>query len=290
MYKRYLFVILSYIIFYTGIGDINSSSTSPSSTNSPSVSISMMNTASTFTPSATSSCVLKTYNISNDFSGTQGQNGWYYGYNNAGVFSQFTTYDTSGTTHSPAWFYDINAWAQIGHNIIIPNMGGSGGAGYCSDYGDKSPVLQWIPPANICNQDVTISLYLSPKAAIGAALTVNGNVLYLSSNLAITYTNSFNVYNITSLQLEINPYNNGCNDPQTKYSLVITPIGPSISAKPSITSSESHINTVSSLPSHSSSPTFLNLTYPTQSASATTSCAFRSYNSALDFSGAQGAN
>jgi len=57
MYKRCLFILLSYITFYTSFGNINSSSTSPSSTNSPSVSINMMNTASTFTPSATSSVV-----------------------------------------------------------------------------------------------------------------------------------------------------------------------------------------------------------------------------------------
>jgi epidermal growth factor receptor substrate 15 len=238
---------------------------------------------------ATSSCSFRLYNISNDFSGTQGQNGWYYGYNNAGTFTQFTIYDTSGTTNEAAWFHSLSEWIQIGHNIIIPNMAGSGGAGYCSDFGNKSPVLQWIPPANLCYQDVTISLYLSPKAAIGASLSVNGNTPFFTSNLATTYTNSFNVYGLYSLNLEIDPYDNGCNDPQTQYSLVITPIGPSITANPSITSTADSINTVSSLPSPSSSATYLNITYPSQSASATTSCSFRSYNANSDFS-TQGKN
>jgi hypothetical protein len=254
-------------------------SPSASPQNTPVAQISALASASVLksaTPSA--SCAYRIYNSSNDFSGTQGQNGWYYGYNNGGVFSQFTVYQTSGFTHIPSWFYDINAWTQIGHNIIIPNMAGSGGAGYCSDFGNLSPVLQWIPPSNLCYQDVTISLYLSPKAAIGAALTVNGNVLYLNSNLATSYSYSFNVYGISSLQLEINPYNNGCNDPQTQYSLIITPIGVSNSVLPSISSSSSYIPFVQ--PSSSS----------VKSATATATCPYRVYNAASDFSGTQGRN
>ena len=129
----------------------------------------------------------------------------------------------SSTINSNAWFYDTYDWAQIGENIIIPSMFGSGGAGYCSDITSMSPIIQWIPPTDLCYSDITISLYLSPKAAIGTSLKANANVLYVTSNLVTNYTNSFNVYNVSSIQLEIDPFSNGCNDPQTTYSILITP-------------------------------------------------------------------
>jgi hypothetical protein len=213
-----------------------------------------------------STCNSRTYNSTIDFSGTQGSNGWYYGYNNSGTFSQLLTYINSGTTNSDAWFYDINDWTQISQNIIIPSMFGSGGGGFCSDITSMAPVLKWIQPVNLCYQDVTISVSLTPTSGIGASLTVNDDVLYLNSNLTTTYTNTFNVYNVFSVQLEIDPSNNGCNDPQTTYSIVITPIVNTISSINTLTMSRSTVNTMT----------------------PTSTCAYRTYNANTDFSNIQG--
>lgn len=219
-------------------------------------------------PIGTRSCMYRSYNISSDFSGVQGQNGWFYGYNNSGTFTQFSIYENSGTTNNLAWFYDINDWAQIGQSIIIPSMFGSGGGGYCSDITSMAPVLRWVPPTDLCYNDITISLYLSPKSSIGSSLMVNGNVLYLNSNLTTSYTNSFNVYDVSSIQLEIDPNNNDCKDPQITYNIVITPIG----------SSNTPIRSVTGTPRPSSSTT------------GSSTCAYRTYNAGSDFSGSQGAN
>src|SRR5947209_7589545 len=84
-----------------------------------------------------------------DFSGTQGQNGWYYGYYaaspyNQTSFQQMTHYQVSpvdGTT--PLWAVDLNNyWTQLYATGAHPNVGGFSG---------KRPDLQyavrrWISP------------------------------------------------------------------------------------------------------------------------------------------------
>jgi hypothetical protein len=238
-----------------------------SSTSSPSISASAINSAllvldvsnnstnsmvisvessgiSTKTSSPTSTCAYSTYNTANDFSGTQGKNGWYYGYYNSGVFTQFTHYQTTTYTSSLAWNYNPNSYGYISSNIIMPN-----GATTCgtTSYGNIAPVLRWYNPIRSCYQDVTIYFSISPSTSNVISLTVNGNSLY-SSSAHVSYNNYFNVYSISSLELSVGPLNGNCNAGQTTYSLIISAMGASNTVIPS--------RSVSVSSSYSPSPRF----------------------------------
>jgi hypothetical protein len=181
----------------------------------------------TTSPLLSSSCNSRTYNIANDFSGTQGANGWYYGYNNGGSFTQFTHYQTTGYTSSLAWNYNAASYGYITSNVIMPN-----GATSCGtpSYGNIAPVLRWINPGS-CYNDVTIYLSLSPgTTSVLPTLTVNGNSLYAPGS-GVTYSNYFNVYDIYSIELSVGPLNGNCNAAQTTYSLIISPMGSSNTVK-----------------------------------------------------------
>jgi hypothetical protein len=223
-----------------------------SSTSSPSISASAINSAllvldvsnnstnsmvisvessgiSTKTSSPTSTCAYRTYNTASDFSGTQGKNGWYYGYYSSGVFTQFTHYQTTSYTSSLAWNYNPNSYGYISSNIMMPN-----GAATCgtTSYGNIAPVLRWYNPMGACYQDVTIYFSISPSTANVISLKANGNTLY-SSSAHVSYNNYFNVYSMFSLELSVGPLNGNCDAGQTTYSLIISAMGSSNTVIPS---------------------------------------------------------
>jgi hypothetical protein len=187
---------------------------------------------------ATSTCAYRTYNAANDFSSTQGSNGWYYGYYSGTIFTQFSNYaiSTPGSLGSVySWNYNVNSNGNIGSSIIMPN-----GATACNtaSYGDITPVLRWYNPINSCYQDITITFSVSHSSSNGGivvGLTVNGNSIYSNSNGgSLTYSNTFNAYSVSSVELSIGPLNHICDNGQTTYSLNIAKIGPSNTALASI--------------------------------------------------------
>jgi len=204
-------------------------SSSQSVSSSPSVSnitkiIQTSSSIKTLSNTGSATCAYRTYNAAADFSGTQGKNGWYYGYYNGGVFTLFTNYAIAspgslGNVYS--WNYNVASNGNIGNSMIMPN-----GATSCNtpSYGNIAPVLRWYNPIGSCYQDVTISLYLSPSTtSVVPLLKANGNSLYSPANGAV-YTNSFNVYDVSSVELSIGPLNGNCDSGQTTYTLVISPM------------------------------------------------------------------
>jgi len=213
MYNYFLFVL-------TFFNTINYISSSVASTPSPRVS-----------NQPTTTCAYRQYNAANDFSNVQGYNGWYYGYYSSGTFTQFTNYaySTPGSLGGVnSWNYNINSNGNIGSSMIMPN-----GAGACNtaSYGDIAPVLRWYNPIGSCYQDITITFSVnhgSPSGGIVVGLTVNGNTIYSNSNGgALIYSNVFNGYGVSSVELSIGPLNHICDYGQTTYSLNIAPMGQS---------------------------------------------------------------
>jgi hypothetical protein len=119
------------------------------------------------------------------------------------------------------------------------------GASGCSTptYGNIAPVLRWYNPINSCYQDITIIFSVnhgSPNGGVVVGLTVNGNSIYSNSNGGtLIYNNAFNAYSVSSIELSIGPLNNNCDYGQTSYSLNIAKMGPSNTARASITSNPS---------------------------------------------------
>ena len=280
MYKKILYFFTLFNIFYTTRCDFNVSSsplTSISSTMSPSISSSTMNTATflnrTYSPTESSYCAVRTYNSASDFSGYQGLNGWYYGYYNNGIFTQFTNYQATTYT-SLAWNYNLNSYGYISSTVMQPN-----GATSCttSSYGNIAPVLRWINPSASCYKDINIFLSLSPGTAnVLPSLTVNGNSLYAPSS-ALSYTNYFNAYDISIIELSIGPKNGNCDSGQTTYSLIISPLGYSntvLTSKsntasniPSITNIESR--TITNTPKLTATPNLSRSNTPSATATST---------------------
>lgn len=265
MYKKLLYFFTLFNSLYTTRSDFNVSSSLLASI-SPSASVSMMNTATflnrTVSATASSTCTYRSYNAASDFSGSQGANGWYYGYYNSGLFTQFTHYQTTSYTSSFAWNYNVNSNGFITSNLIMPN-----GANTCNtaSYGNIAPVLRWYNPIDSCYNDVTIYLSLSPGTSLVLpTLTVNGNSIYAPSSAAV-YSNYFNAYNVRSIELSVGPLNSNCDSGQTTYSVIISPMGPSNTARTSISSLVS--STITNTPRTSVTP---NLSPSnTQSATAT---------------------
>ena len=250
-------------------------SASPSVSSFITPSYSYINTRSIInSPTATATCPYRVYNAANDFSSVQGSNGWYYGYYNSGTFTQFTNYAISNTGSVGSvfsWNYNVASNGIISSTMIMPN-----GANSCNtqSYGDITPVLRWYNPIGSCYQDITLTAIInhgSSNGGIIAQLTVNGNLIYSNSDGGtLTYTNSFNLFGVSSIELSVGPLNHNCDYGQTTYSLNISPIGnsatsiKSISTTPSTIKSVSPIrtftnsytikNTISSLPSPSSTP------------------------------------
>jgi hypothetical protein len=257
--------IIGYLFFNPIRGESNSpsitSSSIPSTSLSTSASISSSSSVSN-TGSASATCDYRTYNAAADFSGTQGKNGWYYGYYNGAVFTQFTHYQST-TYATLGWNYNINSYGYITSNIIMPNGGSTCGT---PSYGNIAPVLRWYNPINSCYQDVTITLSLSPGSTnVVPLLKANGNALYSPVN-GVVYTNTFNVYDISSVELSVGPLNGNCNAAQTTFSLIISPIGPSTTSAASRSSSTSALKSSSS--SQSSNFSFT----PKNSGSSSFSC------------------
>lgn len=240
-------------------------SASPSVSSFITPSYSYINTRSIInSPTATATCPYRVYNAANDFSSVQGSNGWYYGYYNSGTFTQFTNYaisNTGSTGSVLSWNYNVASNGIISSTIMMPN-----GANSCStpSYGDITPILRWYNPIGSCYQDITLIVSVnhgSSNGGIIAQLTVNGNLIYSNSNGGtLTYTNSFNLFGVSSIELSIGPLNHNCDYGQTTYSLNISPIGNSATSIQSIspirtfTNSYTIKNTISSLPSPSSTP------------------------------------
>jgi hypothetical protein len=242
MYKNIIFILSS--LFLLNNGDLLDESYSVSSSGSSSISpistYSLINRIESSSVSPTTSCRYQSYSSTTDFSGTQGSNGWYYGYYNSGTFTQFTNYQTTSYTSSFAWNYHVNSNGFITSNIIMPN-----GANTCNtaSYGNIAPVLRWYNPINSCYNDVTIYLSLSPGTSLVLpTLTVNGNSIYAPTSASV-YSNYFNAYNVRSIELSVEPLNNNCDMGQTTYSLIISPMG---SSNTVITSKS---NTASNIPS-----------------------------------------
>lgn len=199
--------------------------------------------------SATTTCAYRVYNAANDFSASQGQNGWYYGYyNGAGVYTQFTNYGfaTGSLGSVNSWNYNSASNGNIGALMIMPN-----GAEACNTntYGDVAPVLRWYNPVGSCFQDVTVTVSIghgSPNGGVIAGLTINGVSVYANSaGGTLSYSGVFNQYGVRSVELSIGPLNSKCDYGQTTYSLNIAPMGPSFSVLPSVTVSASYKQTVS---------------------------------------------
>ena len=247
MYKKLLYFLTLLNALYINNCTSISPSVSISSTASTSTSISMMNTATflniTYSPNPTTTCNYRAYTSANDFSGTQGANGWYYGYYNSGTFTQFTNYQTTTYTSSLAWNYNVASYGYISANYIMPN-----GATSCGtpSYGNIAPVLRWYNPIGSCYNDVTIYLSLSPGTTNVVSLTVNGNSIY-STNLGTTYSNYFNAYDVTSIELSVGPLNGNCNAGQTTYSLSISRMGLSISSAASISNTKSPVSSITNI-------------------------------------------
>jgi len=229
-----------------------------SSTSSPSVSASAVNSAllvldvsnnstntmgisvgpsgiSTKTSSPTSSCAYRSYNAANDFSGTQGKNGWYYGYYNSGVWTQFTNYAISSTGNVGSvvsWNYNSASNGIISSTMIMQN-----GAVSCNTptYGNIAPVLRWYNPIGSCYQDITIWITLngnSNSAGSVVSLSVNGVVIYSMTGVP-TINSYFNAYGARSVELSVGPANSNCDYGQTTYSLIISAMGSSNTVIPS---------------------------------------------------------
>lgn len=223
---------------------------SNNSTNSMVVSVESSG-ISTKTSSTTSTCSYRTYNAANDFSATQGKNGWYYGYyNGAGTYTQFTNYAISSTGSVGSvvsWNYNSASNGIISSTMIMQN-----GAVSCNTptYGNIAPVLRWYNPIGSCYQDITIWITLNGNvnsAGSVVSLSVNGVVIY--SMTGVPSINSyFNAYGARSVELSVGPANSNCDYGQSTYSLNISPMGPSN------TVIASRSNTVSS--SFSPSPRF----------------------------------
>jgi len=241
MYKNILFILSSLFLLNNGNSQEISYSTSPSSSGSHSMSPDVSTSGSSGSP--TPSCKYRTYNAASDFSGIQGTKGWYYGYYNGGVFTQFTHYQTTSYTSSLAWNYNAASYGYISSTYIMPN-----GATSCStpSYGNISPVIRWINPG-ACYNDVTIYLSLSPgTTSVVPSLIVNGNSIYAPSNGAV-YSNYFNAYDVYSIELSVGPLNGNCDNGQTTYSLIISPMGSSITARTTLNSTTSNIPSISSV-------------------------------------------
>jgi hypothetical protein len=183
----------------------------------------------TSSPKATTTCAYRIYNAASDFSGSQGSHGWYYGYYSGTTFTLFTNYAISNAGSlgsSVSWNYNVNSNGNIGSSIIMPN-----GASGCSTptYGNISPVLRWYNPINSCYQDITITFsvsHSSPNGGVIVELTVNGISIYSNSNGGtLIYTNTFNAYSVSNIELSIGPLNNNCDYGQTTYSLNIAKMG-----------------------------------------------------------------
>jgi hypothetical protein len=263
--------IIGYLFFNPIRGETNSpsitSSSIPSTSLSTSASISSSSSVSNITEiiqtssslatvsnTPSPSCEYRIYNAVNDFSGTQGKNGWYYGYYNSGTFTQFTIYQTTVYTSYLAWNYNANSYGYISSTIIQPN-----GATSCStpSYGNIAPVLRWINPYVSCYKDINIYLSLSPGTTnVLPSLTVNGNSLYSPSSGSV-YSNYINAYDVSRIELSIGPKNGNCDAAQTTYSLIISPkdtsntiiasISNTVSNRPSISPAKSNSNTNSNL-------------------------------------------
>lgn len=203
----------------------------------------------------TPTCVYRAFSALSDFSSVQGHNGWYYGYYNGGVFTQFTSYGVSSTGSVgsvSSWNFNINSNGIISSNMMMQN-----GAISCNtpSYGNIAPVLRWYNPVGSCYQDMTIGLTLSGSSLSAGSiisLKVNGNTIYSFSG--DPSTNSFyNVYGVRSVELSIGPINSNCDYGQTTYSLTIFPIGPSATSLSSKTMTGSLANTGTIVKSVSSS-------------------------------------
>jgi hypothetical protein len=293
---NYLFLIYLYILSYNKLcfGEFASVSASVSASASASVSVSAFESTSPsaresifenayisqyptsyHTLSPTTSCRYRIYNANTDFSNIQGSHGWYYGYNNNNIFTQFTNYGiaTPGSLGNVnSWNFNINSNGNIGSSMIMPN-----GAAACNtaSYGDVTPILRWYNPIGSCYQDVTIYFSVnhnSPNGGVVVQLTINGNIIYYNSNGGyLLYSNYFNGYGVNSIELSIGPLNHNCDSGQTSYSLIISPMGISNTVLPTFTNTPSNIPSVSSIKSPTNSFSIKNSISPQYSRSSSVS-------------------
>lgn len=226
-----------------------------------------IHSSNTLQKSATVSatCAFRSYDSQTDFSSTQGQNGWYYGYYNGATFTQFTNYAISNTGSVGSvysWNYNVNSNGIISGTMIMPN-----GAGSCNTptAGNIAPVLRWYNPFGSCYQDVTVLLSINRASSyqgISVNFAMNGQSVYSNTvGGSLSVTNYFNGYGINSIELTISPYNNACDYGQTTYRVTIMPMGASNSViasrsgSPTISISRSPLPTITSTASASATAT-----------------------------------
>ena len=227
----------------------------------------------TFSSLPTATCAFRLFNSQTDFSNIQGRNGWYYGYYNGNVFTQFTNYAIS-STGSVGSFVSWN-YNQVSNGIISSTMIMQNGAISCNTptYGNIAPVLRWYNPIGSCYQDITIWLFLSGSSNSAGSivtLTVNGVTIYYLNGVP-NVNSYFNSYGVRSIELSVGPSNSNCDYGQTTYTLNISPIGPSNTAKTSTTNSISPNISSSSKRSISNSYTTINTNSIIKSISSTSS-------------------
>lgn len=193
-----------------------------------------------------------------DFSGTQGDNGWYWKYNGGDFITEFPTYGASRIGGSRSW-QNAGTWCHLSAAAMHTTTGG-GTVACASPVGYCAPLLRWENPSQANN--VTVELTASHTGATYATrdgviltLSVNGEV---EANFSTPFTinNVYGPFNVSYLELLLDPINN-CNSDLTSYRLEIFEPDPTPSPTPSSrpTASDTATATVTRTNTRSPSPT-----------------------------------
>ena len=249
----------TYNAFQASTNNVLCCTTAATSSPAPSESVSSLASSSPFRSSslvrsatATVTCPYRQYNSGADFSSSQGNQGWYYGYyNGAGAFTQFSHYGVSSSGSVGAvnsWNYASSSNGIISSSMMMPNGGASCNT---ASFGNIVPVLRWYNPVGSCYSDVTVTLYINRPSSFGSGITVsltmNGVTVYSGSLVATTtFTNYYNGYGVNSVELAVSGNNNDCDYAQLTYGLTIVPMGESGTVARSASARFSVSNTVTS--------------------------------------------
>lgn len=158
-----------------------------------------------------------------NFSGTQGAGGWFYKYDGGDYFAEFPTFDASWIGSGNSWKND-NSWCQIGAENMHTTTGG--GETMCSTpLAYCAPILRWENPNQLENLTLVLTashaagLQLPGRDGVNLTLKVN-NLLIHSFNTPFTITSSYGPYDISNLELKLDP-KNSCNNDGTTYRIKI---------------------------------------------------------------------
>ena len=195
-----------------------------------------------------------TFDSMRDFSGVQGNNGWFYGYITQDAYSNATIYDDVNSK----WIYNNSCVAYTSASELMPNDSDNCST---SDCGYVAPVVSWSNPLGSAAPYMHVSLLAHHYAEGG-----QGNYVHFSVNgvqvfsQLITFSSGpviFEYYGFfQSIELILQPWL-GCDYGQTAYNIIIMPIPstPSVTSTPSLTNTAtgSMTSTGSPLASYSSS-------------------------------------